>query len=515
MDADSTFADASSDMSSSDVSADAVVSALHRGARTLQHSGEDPDPGLPAVDFSADAVDLRSCAQATSSSAGPSRRRKRAPSTDRSVNEPDAAAAAASAHVQAAHSVPSAAAAASDDSSASEDEAPTSASSKPAAGATDGAPMSIAEAMQLAKRALRKAKKLRVQQQKKRQKSDSGDPRWKEEHKDATSSSPAAPSSSNSLIVAAVSPAAIEAAFSTPSFDAPAPMPSPGWGESTGSRSKKKNKKKNAANASSGPSAAALAVLAAQHETDVKYWVQRYTYFSLWDRGCRLDRVGWFSVTPERIAAHQSERCRCDTIIDAYAGVGGNTIQFAMQCAHVVAIEIDPTRLEILRHNARIYGVEDRIEYICGDFLQLLPGLKADVVFLAPPWGGVEYSNVEYFDIRKQIVPDGMEIFQRARAITDNIAYCLPRNILKEQVRAMAGLPGLNVDGQVDATRAHPLACELEENCVSGKVKMMTAYFGALVDLPPQQPMKDAGPGEQAEQDGATAMEQDADVDDS
>lgn len=41
---------------------------------------------------------------------------------------------------------------------------------------------------------------------------------------------------------------------------------------------------------------------------------------------------GWFSVTPERIARHIADRCQCDLIIDAFCGVGGNTIQFAFTC---------------------------------------------------------------------------------------------------------------------------------------------------------------------------------------
>lgn len=42
----------------------------------------------------------------------------------------------------------------------------------------------------------------------------------------------------------------------------------------------------------------------------------------------------WFSVTPEEIAKHVAERCRCDVIIDAFCGAGGNTIQFAFTCNH-------------------------------------------------------------------------------------------------------------------------------------------------------------------------------------
>lgn len=40
----------------------------------------------------------------------------------------------------------------------------------------------------------------------------------------------------------------------------------------------------------------------------------------------------WFSVTPEKIAEHIAERCKCDTIIDAFCGAGGNAIQFAFTC---------------------------------------------------------------------------------------------------------------------------------------------------------------------------------------
>lgn len=69
-----------------------------------------------------------------------------------------------------------------------------------------------------------------------------------------------------------------------------------------------------------------------------KYWYQRYRLFSLYDKGIKMDDEGWFSVTPESIAIHISERCRCDVIIDAFCGVGGNTIQFAMTCSHVIGM---------------------------------------------------------------------------------------------------------------------------------------------------------------------------------
>lgn len=38
----------------------------------------------------------------------------------------------------------------------------------------------------------------------------------------------------------------------------------------------------------------------------------------------------WFSVSPEKVAAYTAQRCKCDIVIDAFCGAGGNTIQFAL-----------------------------------------------------------------------------------------------------------------------------------------------------------------------------------------
>ena len=55
----------------------------------------------------------------------------------------------------------------------------------------------------------------------------------------------------------------------------------------------------------------------------------------------------------------------------------------------MIAIDIDPHKIEAARHNAKIYGVEDRIQFIVGDFFEVIPTLNiADVIFLSPPWGG-------------------------------------------------------------------------------------------------------------------------------
>ncbi|KAM6920113.1 trimethylguanosine synthase [Lycodopsis pacificus] len=212
------------------------------------------------------------------------------------------------------------------------------------------------------------------------------------------------------------------------------------------------------------------AEMAAEPEL-AKYWAQRYRLFSRYDEGIRLDREGWFSVTPERIAEHIALRVEhsfpdSQLVVDAFCGVGGNAIQFALTGKRVLAIDIDPVRLDLARHNATVYNVADRIDFLQGDFLQLAPRLHGDVVFLSPPWGGPNYLTAEVFDIKTMMQPEGFEIFRLAKLISDNIVYFLPRNADMDQIASLAG-PG----GKV----------EVEQNILNNKLKTVTAYFGSLM----------------------------------
>lgn len=62
--------------------------------------------------------------------------------------------------------------------------------------------------------------------------------------------------------------------------------------------------------------------------------------------------------------------------MDAFAGVGGNAIQFALTCDRVIAVELCPHRLELARHNAQVYGVAHKIEFVHADFLELAATLE-------------------------------------------------------------------------------------------------------------------------------------------
>ncbi|KAG9145040.1 hypothetical protein Leryth_018332, partial [Lithospermum erythrorhizon] len=197
-----------------------------------------------------------------------------------------------------------------------------------------------------------------------------------------------------------------------------------------------------------------------------KYWVQRYELFSKYDEGIKMDEEGWFSVTPEAIAARQAQRCSGGVVIDGFTGVGGNAIQFASMCHHVIAIDIDPKRVALALGNATVYGVEDYIDFVVGDFFQLAQTLKGDKVFLSPPWGGPSYTKEENFTLDLLKPCDGYKLFQVAQTISPNIIMFLPKNIELDQVEELSWLS------------SPPLDMEIEEHLFNGKSKAITAYFG-------------------------------------
>ena len=96
-------------------------------------------------------------------------------------------------------------------------------------------------------------------------------------------------------------------------------------------------------------------------------------------------------------------------VLDAFAGVGGNAIQFALAGAlvsspcnayasprtmlirtsptQVLAVDIDDARLRLARQNAQVYGVAHLIEFVCADAIAFLRSRQLhschpDVIFL-------------------------------------------------------------------------------------------------------------------------------------
>eukprot|EP01032_Pedospumella_encystans_P012883 gene12883-14868_t len=117
----------------------------------------------------------------------------------------------------------------------------------------------------------------------------------------------------------------------------------------------------------------------------LKYWDQRYRLLSLFDQGIKLDAESWYSITPEAVAKHVTSscigrarewKCRMEKVLDCFSGCGGNTIPFAALGKQVVSVDLDPVKVDYLRHNCGVYGVDPtRVETVCAEVYQLLSSL--------------------------------------------------------------------------------------------------------------------------------------------
>jgi len=201
------------------------------------------------------------------------------------------------------------------------------------------------------------------------------------------------------------------------------------------------------------------------------------------------------------------------------------TISDTQSSNSVIALDSSPTRLALARHNAQIYGVADRIEFILTDYISFAASYlssssgkrKIDVVFLSPPWGGPEYlsnndangvgldatveekgepenstdeltTHPEYSLASIQPI-HGADLFALSRRITPNIAYFLPRNMNMDEISALVGQEGnLVQDGvkgtqmmEAQKTNGEYEMIEVEEEWMATKLKALTCYFGGLV----------------------------------
>ena len=104
--------------------------------------------------------------------------------------------------------------------------------------------------------------------------------------------------------------------------------------------------------------------------------------------GTRLDDQGRISLTPEILALRIGERARGLRVLDAMCGCGGNAIGFARAGCEVIAVDVHPGRVELARHNAKVYGVADRIDFRVGDARAYQE--EGDLLFLDPPWDDLD-----------------------------------------------------------------------------------------------------------------------------
>lgn len=160
--------------------------------------------------------------------------------------------------------------------------------------------------------------------------------------------------------------------------------------------------------------------------------VRQRRLFSRWDHGIETDDEGRVGATPEALAMRLADGAT-GVVIDGTCGVGALAIAHARQAGvqRVIAVDVSEDRLAMARHNAAIYGVADRIEFVHADVLDVLRGQRADRLVLDPPWGGRDYDRT-----RLALSDLGFDVAEALRRFVGPVRLKLPRSL------DIATLPG-------------------------------------------------------------------------
>lgn len=123
------------------------------------------------------------------------------------------------------------------------------------------------------------------------------------------------------------------------------------------------------------------------------------------DTDCTLkyDTEGLWSITyPIEADIISNLICKeigsTSNILDATAGIGGNTISFSKYFKQVVSIELSKSRFELLTNNVNAYKLAN-VTLINGNCINYLSG-NYDGYFFDPPWGGPDYKYYKEIKIK-------------------------------------------------------------------------------------------------------------------
>ena len=163
------------------------------------------------------------------------------------------------------------------------------------------------------------------------------------------------------------------------------------------------------------------------------YWNLRYELFSKFDEA-KVDAHGLYTMIPEKWALIMAEQARGTKVLDVCSGLGSMSIAFARLGKSVTAVEIEPDRVAMARHNAQLYGVVDKIEFRTQDIttpeaLQSLPR-HIDTLWIDPPWGKTanEYRSMPIIHLR-DLDLDGVDLRELASQIDcKDVLFRIPRN---------------------------------------------------------------------------------------
>jgi len=85
------------------------------------------------------------------------------------------------------------------------------------------------------------------------------------------------------------------------------------------------------------------------------------------------------------------------TITDLTGCIGGDTILFGLNFREVYSIEYNNNNYKALENNVKVYNLEN-VRLYHGDSTKIYNWVS-DVLYLDPPWGGINYRDNEKIDL--------------------------------------------------------------------------------------------------------------------
>jgi trimethylguanosine synthase len=174
------------------------------------------------------------------------------------------------------------------------------------------------------------------------------------------------------------------------------------------------------------------------------FWNMRYSLFSKFDE-TQVDAGGLYTMVPEAYALDMAKNAKGNRILDVCSGIGSMSIAFARKNLNVTSVEIDQAKINMAHHNAKIYGVDDKINFVCGDItsrstLNLLPK-DTDTLWMDPPWGSSVGDYLKKSIIRiEDLKLANTDLRDLARFIPcQYIMMRLPRNFDLKTIEAVSG----------------------------------------------------------------------------
>ena len=92
------------------------------------------------------------------------------------------------------------------------------------------------------------------------------------------------------------------------------------------------------------------------------------------------------------------------SIIDANAGIGGDTIYFSKYFKNVYSIEKNNIHFDVLTNNIKALHLKN-VDLYEGNFMNIINNKdnnllnNKNILYMDPPWGGPEYKKQKYIDL--------------------------------------------------------------------------------------------------------------------